>query len=61
LTGGPTQVVLGGQRYSLASYTQSLLIDQRAVGMSSAASMLIFLLILVFALGYMRMLKVDTR
>jgi trehalose/maltose transport system permease protein len=55
------QVVLGGQRYSLASYTQSLLIDQRAVGMSSAASMLIFLLILVFALGYMRMLKVDTR
>ena len=55
------QVVLGGQRYSLASYTQSLLIDQRAVGLSSAASVLIFLLILVFAIAYMRLLKVDTR
>ncbi len=55
------QVVLGGQRYSLASYTQALLIDQRAVGLSSAASVLIFLLILVFALAYMRVLKVDTR
>lgn len=55
------QVVLGGQRYSLASYTHSLLIDQRSVGMSSAASVLIFFLILVFAVGYMRMLKVDTK
>ena len=54
------QVVLGGQRYSLASYTQSLLIDQRDVGMSSAASMVIFAIILVFAVSYMRMLKVDT-
>jgi trehalose/maltose transport system permease protein len=55
------QVVLGGQRYSLASYTQSLLIDQRQVGMSSASSVVIFLIILVFAVSYMRMLKVDTR
>jgi trehalose/maltose transport system permease protein len=55
------QVVLGAQRYSLASYTQSLLIDQRLVGLSSAASVVIFLVILVFAVAYMRMLKVDTR
>ncbi len=55
------QVVLGGQRYSLASYTQSVLIDQREVGLSSAASVVIFLIILVFAVSYMRMLKVDTR
>jgi trehalose/maltose transport system permease protein len=53
--------VLGAQRYSLASYTQSLLIDQRLVGLSSAASVVIFLVILVFAVTYMRMLKVDTR
>jgi trehalose/maltose transport system permease protein len=55
------QVVLGGQRYSLASYTQAVLIDQREVGLSSAASVIIFLIILVFAVSYMRMLKVDTR
>ncbi len=54
------QVVLGGQRYSLASYTQAVLIDQREVGLSSAASVVIFLIILVFAVSYMRMLKVDT-
>lgn len=54
------QVVLGGQRYSMASFAQAMLIDNRSVGLSSAASVLIFLIILVFAILYMRMLKVDT-
>ena len=54
------QVVLGGQRYSLASYAQAVLIDERLVGMSSAASVVIFLLIFVFAVMYMRALRVET-
>ena len=54
------QVVLGGQRYSLASYAQALLIDDRQVGMSSAASMVIFVLIFAFAILYMRALRVET-
>ena len=54
------QVVLGSQRFSLASFTQSVLIDERLVGLSSAASVVIFLLILVFAVAYMRTLRVET-
>ena len=54
------QVVLGGQRYSMASYTQAVLIDERLVGLSSAASVVIFIIIFVFAIMYMRALRVET-
>lgn len=54
------QVVLGNQRYSMASYAQDMLISVRDVGTSSAASLVIFVLIFSFALGYVRLLGVET-
>jgi len=50
------QVVLGNRRFSMASYTQDLLINQRDLGMSSAASVVIFVIVAVFAVIYIRML-----
>lgn len=50
------QVVLGNRRFSMASYAQDLLINQRSMGMSSAASVIIFVLVAVFAVLYIRML-----
>lgn len=52
------QVVLGNQRYSMASYAQDVLISQRDLGLSSAASVIIFVLVAVFAVLYIRMLGV---
>lgn len=54
------QVVLGNQRYSMASFAQDMLISRRDMGLSSAASVSIFVLIFVFALLYVRSMKVDT-
>ncbi len=53
-------IVLGNQRFSMASFAQYLLIGQRELGMSSAASVVIFVFIFVFAILYMRVLRVDT-
>ncbi len=53
------QVVYGEQRYSMASYAYYQLIAARNVGMSSAASVVIFVIIFVFALFYIRALGVD--
>lgn len=55
------QVVLGNQRYSMASFAQDLLISRRDMGLSSATSMVIFVIIFAFALFYIRALKVDTQ
>lgn len=52
------QVVLGNRRYSMASYAQDVLISQRDLGLSSAASVIIFVLVAVFAVIYIRMLGV---
>ncbi|MBU1748260.1 MAG: sugar ABC transporter permease [Chloroflexi bacterium] len=52
-------VLLARTRYSLASYTQDQLIGNQAAGLSSAASVVIFVLILLFALGYIRTLGVE--
>jgi len=52
------QVVLGNQRYSMASYAQDVLISQRDLGLSSAASVIIFVLVAVFAVIYIRTLGV---
>jgi trehalose/maltose transport system permease protein len=50
------QVVLGNRRFSMASYTQDLLINQREMGTSSAASVVIFVMVAVFAVLYIRTL-----
>ncbi len=54
------QVVLGSQRYSMASFAQDMLIANRDVGLSSAASVVIFVLIFAFAIFYIRVLGVDS-
>jgi trehalose/maltose transport system permease protein len=48
------QVVLGNRRYSMASYAQDVLLSQRDLGLSSAASVIIFVLVSVFAVLYIR-------
>jgi len=53
------QVVYGEARYSMASYAYYQLIAARNVGMSSAASVVIFVMIFVFALLYIRALGVE--
>ena len=54
------QIVLAQSRYSMASYTYYQLINSRAMGYSSASSVVIFLLILIFAIIYIRTLGVET-
>jgi trehalose/maltose transport system permease protein len=54
------QIVLAQSRYSMASFTYYQLINSRAMGYSSASSVLIFLLILVFSIMYIKSLGVDT-
>ncbi|MFZ5915992.1 MAG: carbohydrate ABC transporter permease [Chloroflexota bacterium] len=54
------QVLLSRTRYSMASFAQDQLIQYQAGGMSSAASVVIFILILVFAVLYIRALGVKT-
>jgi trehalose/maltose transport system permease protein len=54
------QVLLSRTRYSMASFAQDQLIQNQAAGLSAAASVIIFLMILVFAVLYMRLLRVDT-
>jgi trehalose/maltose transport system permease protein len=54
------QVVFGEARYSMASFSYYQLISARNVGMSSASSVVIFLIIFIFALLYIRALGVET-
>lgn len=54
------QVVFGERRYSMASFAQDTLISNRDVGLSSAASVVIFVIIFVFAFAYIRLLGVNT-
>jgi trehalose/maltose transport system permease protein len=54
------QVMLSRTRYSMASFAQDQLIQYQAAGMSSAASVIIFVLILIFAIVYIRALGVET-
>lgn len=54
------QIVLAQSRYSMASFTYYELINNRAMGYSSASSVIIFVLILVFAIVYIRSLGVET-
>jgi trehalose/maltose transport system permease protein len=54
------QIVLAQSRYSMASYTYYQLINSRAMGYSSASSVIIFLLILIFSIIYIRSLGVES-
>jgi trehalose/maltose transport system permease protein len=54
------QVLLSRTRYSMASFAQDQLIQYQNAGLSSAASVVIFALILVFAIVYIRALGVET-
>ena len=53
------QIVLGQKRYSMASFTYYELINNQAMGYSSASSVLIFILLFVFAFMYIRILGVT--
>jgi trehalose/maltose transport system permease protein len=54
------QIVLQKKRYSMASFAYYQLIDRQAMGYSSAASVVIFVIITVFAIVYIRLLGVDS-
>jgi len=54
------QVVLAQKRYSMATYNYYQLIGNRDMGMSSAIGVIIFFLIFIFAIIYMKMLGVDS-
>lgn len=54
------QIVLGQSRYSMASFIYYELINNRAMGYSSAGGVIIFLLIFVFAVTYIKLLEVQT-
>lgn len=54
------QIVLAQSRYSMASYAYYQLINNRAMGYSSAASVVIFVMIFIFAVIYIRLLGVES-
>lgn len=54
------QIVLAQSRYSMASFSYYELINNRAMGYSSAASVVIFIMIFIFAVIYIRILGVDS-
>ncbi|MFP4115237.1 MAG: carbohydrate ABC transporter permease [Spirochaetota bacterium] len=49
------QIILAQKRYSMASFTYYQLIDNQAMGYSSASSVIIFLLITLFTILYIRL------
>lgn len=53
------QIVLQNTRYSMASFAFYNLIDSQSMGYSSASSVIIFLMITIFAVIYIRLLGVD--
>jgi len=55
------QIVLAQSRYSMASFTYYELINNRAMGYSSASSVIIFILILIFAMIYIRAVGVRAQ
>lgn len=54
------QIVLGQSRYSMASYIYYQLINNRATGYSSAGGVIVFILIFVFAVAYIRTLGLQS-
>jgi trehalose/maltose transport system permease protein len=56
---GLFQVLVGQQKYSMASYNYYQLIGNRAMGLASAISVIIFIIIFIFAVMYMKTLGVE--
>ncbi len=54
------QIVLAQSRFSMASFTYYELINNRAMGYASASGVVIFLLIFVFAVTYIKALGVES-
>jgi len=54
------QIVFGKRRYSMASYAYYQLIDSKAAGYSAAASVIIFFIIMIFAIAYIRILGITS-
>jgi len=53
------QIVLAQKRYSMASYAYYELINGQRMGYSSATSVVIFFMITIFAIVYIRLLGVN--
>ena len=53
------QIMFGESRYSMTTFAQFSLVSNKDMGLSSAASVIIFILLFSFAVFYMRALKVD--
>jgi trehalose/maltose transport system permease protein len=53
------QIVLAQSRFSMASYAYYQLVDYANMGTSSAASIVIFVLILIFAVSYIRAVGIQ--
>jgi trehalose/maltose transport system permease protein len=53
------QILFGESRYSMSTFAQFTLVSNKDVGLSSASSVVIFIIIFAFAIFYMRSLKVD--
>lgn len=53
------QIVFGESRYSMATFTSFELIAAKDMGVSSAASVIIFIILFVFAILYMRAFGVE--
>ena len=53
------QIVLAQKRYSMASYAYYELINGQRMGYSSASSVVIFFMITIFAIIYIRLLGVS--
>ncbi len=54
------QVLLSSRKYSMASYNYFQLIGNRNMGLASAIGVIIFIIIFIFAISYIRILGVDT-
>jgi trehalose/maltose transport system permease protein len=53
-------VLFGRQQLSMATYNYETLVNNQQDGYASAISMIIFLLISIFAIAYVRLLSVET-
>jgi len=53
------QIVFAQRRYSMASYAYYQLIDSQALGYSAAASVVIFFIIMIFAVFYIKLLGIT--
>lgn len=51
------QIIFGNKRYSMASFTYFQLIQNKAMGYSSASSIIIFIILFCFAIAYLNISK----